>query len=197
MGDEMMPGIDHLLEAILSGEDTRAEPAVSALAATGGDDAVSVLAQRLPGTHTDGRWWIARALAVIQTPKSVELLIRLMDDPAGDVRACAAMALGELGAADGADALAAHLTDESAHVGELCTVALSRIGAAAVPALLRALQEGGALARIRAAKALVPIESQETIPALFHALDDENAVVTYYAQDALERMGVGMVLLKP
>jgi HEAT repeat protein len=43
----------------------------------------------------------------------------------------------------------------------------------------------------------VPIESQEAISALIHALDDENAVVTYYAQDALERMGIGMILVKP
>jgi len=105
--------------------------------------------------------------------------------------------LGELAAADGVDALAAHLADESAHVSEVCAVALSCIGAAAVPALLRALQEGDSLTRARAAKALVPIESQEAIPALIHALDDENAVVTYYAQDALERMGIGMILVKP
>jgi HEAT repeat protein len=192
-----MPGMDDLVEAILSGEDARAEPAVSMLAALSGDDAVSAFARRLPDTQRDGRWWMARALAVIQTPRSVELLTQMMDDPTADVRACAAMALGELGAAEGVDVLAAHLADESAHVAELCTVALSRIGAAAVPALLRVLQEGGSLARIRAAKALVPIESHDAIPALFQALDDENAIVTYYAQDALERMGVGMVLLKP
>jgi HEAT repeat protein len=62
---------------------------------------------------------------------------------------------------------------------------------------LRALQEGVPVERIRAAKALVPIESHEAIPALVHALDDENAIVTHYAEDALERMGVGMVLLQP
>jgi HEAT repeat protein len=121
----------------------------------------------------------------------------MMDDPASDVRACAAMALGELNAAKGANALIAHLADESALVAEVCTVALSRVGAAAVPALLPALREGDTLTRIRAAKALVPIESHEAIAALIHALDDENAVVTHYAEDALARMGVGMLLVKP
>ena len=95
------------------------------------------------------------------------------------------------------DALAAHLADENAHVAELCTVALWRIGAAAVPALLRKLETGNALERIRAAKALVSVESQDAIPALIRALDDENAVVTHYAEDALARMGVGMILVKP
>lgn len=192
----MTPGMSQILDAVLSGEDARAEPAVSALAVVGGDEAVSAFAQHLAGAHTDGRWWVARALAVIQTPQSVRLLTEMMGDPAADVRACAAMALGELHAAEGAEALAAHLADESAHVAELCSVALSRIGVPAVPTLLRALQDGGSLTRIRAAKALVPIESHEAIPALFQALDDENAVVTHYAEAALERMGVGMVLLK-
>jgi len=74
---------------------------------------------------------------------------------------------------------------------------LWRIGAAAVPALLHKLETGNALERIRAAKALAPVESHDAIPALIHALDDENAVVAHYAEDALARMGVGMILVKP
>jgi HEAT repeat protein len=123
-----------------------------------------------------------------------------VNDPDADVRACAAMSLGELhesSGAQGVEALAAHLADENAHVAELCTVALWRIGAAAVPALLHKLETGNALERIRAAKALVPVESHDAIPALIRALDDENAVVTHYAEDALARMGVGMILVKP
>lgn len=196
----MTRGMAELLEAITSGEDERAEGAVSALSVLGGEDAVPALAGRLPAANPDGRWWIARTLATLPTPQSAAILIELLNDPDSDVRACAALALGELHATVGveaADALAAHLADESAHVAEVCTVALARIGAWAVPTLLRALQDGVPVRRIRAAKALVPIESHEAIPALIHALDDEDAIVTHYAQDALERMGVGMVLLQP
>ena len=189
-----------LFEAIVSGEDERAELAVLALSAVGGDEAVTALIRRLPEADSDGRWWIARALATLPTPQAAATLIELLNDPESDVRACAALALGELhalGGAEAAGALIAHLADESAHVAEVCTVALCRIGAAAVPGLLRALQAGIPVERIRAAKALVPIESHEAIPALIHALDDENAIVTHYAEDALERMGVGLVLLQP
>jgi len=192
----MSPDMNGFLEALLSGQDAQAEPAMRALAACG-DDAVSALAQRLPVVPPDGRWWIARTLAAIHTPLSAKLLVRMMDDPDVSVRACAALALGELCAAEGVEALAAHLADESAHVALLCAEALARIGAAAVPALLRVLQEGHLPERIYAAKALVPIGSSQAIPALIQALDDENAVVAYYAQDALERMGVGMVLVEP
>ena len=196
----MTPEMDDLFEAIASGEDERAELAVLALSAAGGDEAVTALAQRLPKANSDGRWWIARTLATLPTRQSAATLFELLNDPDSNVRACAALALGELhalGGAEAANALIAHLADESAYVAEVCTVALCRIGAAAVPVLLRALQEGAPVERIRAAKALVPIESHEAIPALIHALDDEDAIVTHYAEDALERMGVGMVLLQP
>ncbi len=190
---------DELVQKILSGQDEQAEPAVEPLAAYH-DEAVEALAESLAGADADARWWIARTLAAIHTSQSAALLTKMMGDPDSGVRTCAAMALGELGSlagAEGAQALAAHLADESAHVAEVCTVALSRVGKPAVPALLRALQEGGPLERIRAAKAFIPIESNDAIPALIHALDDENAVVEHYAEEALARMGVGMVLLKP
>jgi len=196
----MIPGMDDLLEAILSGKDQRAESALSALAAMDSRQVVSELARRLPDANPDGRWWIARALATLPTSQSAATLIQMLGDPDSDVRACAALALGELRSivgAEAASALTAHLADESAHVAEVCAVALRRIGAPAVPVLLRALQEGVPVERIRAAKALVPIESHDAIPALIQALDDEDALVTYYAQDALERMGVGLVLLQP
>jgi HEAT repeat protein len=192
--------VHRLVDVLLSGDDALAEQIVSVLALAEGEAAASALERRLLGANSDDRWWIARALAVVPTPQSVLLLSGLLDDPDSDVRACAALALGELHAIGGdqeARALAAHLADENAHVAEICTVALWRIGAAAVPVLLQKLQEGKSLERIRAAKALVPIESHEAIPALIAALDDENAVVTHYAEDALARMGVGMILLKP
>jgi HEAT repeat protein len=199
MGDGMKQ-INRLLDALLSGDDALAEHIVHSFVLVDGEEVVSALASRLPNASPDDRWWIARALAIIPKPQSVMLLTNLVNDPDADVRACAAMALGELHAisgTEGANALAAHLADENAHVAEICTVALWRIGVAAVPVLLSKLQGGNALERIRAAKALVPIESHAAIPALIGALDDENAVVTHYAEDALERMGVGMVYVKP
>ena len=195
-----MTRIDHLVDALLSGDDERAEQTIPAIALADAEEVVSALERRLTRVSPDERWWVARALAAIPTARSVDILARLMDDPHSDVRACAAMALGELHAIAGtecAEALAAHLDDENAHVAEICAVSLGRVGVLAVPVLLTRLQAGNALQRIRAAKALVPIESHEAIPALIAALDDESAVVTHYAEEALERMGVGMVLVKP
>ena len=51
--------------------------------------------------------------------------------------------------------------------------------------------------RAGAARALVPLESQDAIPALLAALDDESAIVSLYAEEALWRLGIGMVFFKP
>jgi HEAT repeat protein len=195
-----MTPIDQFVNALLSGDDERAEQTIPAMALADGAEMVSALERRLAHANADERWWVARALAALPLPHSTTILTRLMNDPDSSVRACAAMALGELHAIVGTDsveALAAHLDDGNAHVAEICTVSLGRMGVLAVPALLDKLQVGNTLQRIRAAKALVMIESHDSIPALVAALDDENAVVTHYAEEALERMGVGMVLVKP
>jgi HEAT repeat protein len=74
---------------------------------------------------------------------------------------------------------------------------LIQIGQPAAPALIDALSNPSPATRAGAARALVPLESHAAIPALFAALDDESVMVTHYAQEALWRMGVGMVLIKP
>nr|HID14243.1 hypothetical protein [Anaerolineae bacterium] len=56
---------------------------------------------------------------------------------------------------------------------------------------------GDLLARVGAARALSIIQPEEAIPALCAALDDPSAIVTYHAEEALERMGVGGVLIQP
>ena len=70
-----------------------------------------------------------------------------------------------------------------------------------IPALLTArkvvLGNPSSAVRAGAARALIPLESHDAIPALFAALDDESAIVSFYAEEALWRLGVGMVLFKP
>ena len=48
--------------------------------------------------------------------------------------------------------------------------------------------------RVRAARALVPVESKKAIPILFEALEDESYTVRHYAEEALVRMGVGQMV---
>jgi len=92
----------------------------------------------------------------------------------------------------------ARLSDPSAYVGRLAADALAQFGQAAVPALIDALKEGGVAARAGAARALSAIQPQEAVEALCEALDDPSAIVTYYAEEALGKMGVlGLYLFEP
>jgi len=52
-------------------------------------------------------------------------------------------------------------------------------------------------ARLEAARALALIADQRAIPSLFQALDGESALLEYWANEGLERMGVGMAFFIP
>ena len=75
--------------------------------------------------------------------------------------------------------------------------ALAAIGSQTVPLLLDAMQNGEHIVRLEAVRALAKIGDESAIPALFEALDDRSALIEYWANEGLEKMGVGMVFYKP
>ena len=89
------------------------------------------------------------------------------------------------------------LSDSSVFVSAMASDALARIGRSGVPILIERLRNGIGLERARAAKALLAILDSRSIPALIAALDDDSPVVQHYASEALTRLGVGTVLIKP
>ena len=194
-----MTAADHktLIEALFSGDDERAEEAALALGRLG-DAALPVLRDLLSHPDGDCRWWVTRALGEIDSTAAIALLIDRCHDVDPDVRACAIYALGTPdGEAAGAiPALIGRLADSSVYVGQIAADSLARIGPAATPHLIAALNEGAPSVRSRAARALAHIADPQSIPALITALDDENPIVEYYADIALQKMGVGTVLLK-
>ena len=189
------------LECIAAGDDDCTEQAALAIGRLG-DAALPSLRDMLAQTDPDLRWWAARTLAAVGTQAAapqgaMQLLIDALADPDRDVRACVAYGLGEIGAEEAIPGLVHLLADDSPLVCRVAADSLARIGAPAVPALIDALQSEMVLTRAGAARALSFIQPQEAIPALFAALDDPSAIVTHYAEEALERMGVGLVLFQP
>jgi HEAT repeat protein len=191
------PDRTELLQALASGDDDRAEQAALAVGRLG-DAALPALRELLPKADLDCRWWITRALGEIHTDASISMLIDQCDESDPDVRACAIFALGTFGeqAVNAVPALIDRLADPSVYVGGLAADALARIGSAATPLLIRGLREGAPAVRGRAARALAQIADASSIPALVVALEDENPIVEYYADIALQKMGVGTILLK-
>ena len=195
MGQTEMQDLVNVLADSAADEGQR-DSAASALALLG-DGAIVPLRQLLGTGDADQRWWSARGLAAIDGPTSVTLLIETLSDCDPDVRACAALGLGTLAAAEAVSPLVHRMADENIYVGRIAGNALIQIGKPAIPALIKALDSTSPAIRGGAARALVAVPSHDAIPALVSALSDESAIVTYYAQEALERLGVGIVFVKP
>jgi len=188
--------MDELLEVLASGDEESREAAVHALARFGSRAARPLVAM-LGSGDGDRRWWATRALAEIGGPDAVMALRDVLDDPDPDLRACAALALGRIRDASAAPALATRLADPSPFVASIAADALSLIGEAAVETLAESLDSPEPHTRLLAVRALSRIKSREAIGPLCGVLEDPSYLVRYYAQEALEALGVGMVFFSP
>ncbi|MGD8968797.1 MAG: HEAT repeat domain-containing protein [Anaerolineae bacterium] len=184
------------LDAVAAGDDVQTEESAIALSEME-DEAIPALRDALADLDPGRRWWAVRALAAVGTDAAIRLLITALEDVDADVRACAVVALAKLKPEEAIEPLVARLSDRSAYVGRLTADGLAQFGQPAVNALIGALEDGDTAARAGAARALTAIQPEEAIPALYRALDDPSALVSYYADEALERMGVGIVLFRP
>jgi HEAT repeat protein len=204
---------EELVAQLIGGDDARAEAAVKAFASLSpesGVEAFDILsslavpkngenAQRSADSDAsavDRRCWAVQALAALPHADTTPVLIAALQDPAPEVRQCAALALRLHPDPRAAQPLAAALADPDALSARLAVDALAAIGQPAVPALLDVLAVDSPSARLGALRALAAIGDTRAIPALFAALDG-TTLEEYWASAALERMGVGMSFFNP
>jgi HEAT repeat protein len=188
---------DHsaLLADLVSGEDSRAESAATALAQLGAEAAHS-LRQLLSAGQEDHRWWAIRALSAHSHANGADFLPALQDN-SPDVRQCAILALCHHPHPPAADRLIHFLRAPDPLTANLAATALAAIGADAVPALIQTLQSEHPRARLEATRALAQIRDPRAIPALMQALQNDSALMEYWATQGLENLGLNMLLLKP
>ena len=180
----------------LAGDDLRAEAAARELAAQGVAALPSLreIVASAGGASEDARWWAARALALIDSPEAVRLLLGLLADPDPALRACAVAGLGERASAEAVPALIDLLADPSPFLARLASDALIHIGPAAVAPLITALGDAASQQRrFLSARALSRLAAPESIPALFRALEDDSSLVQFWADEGLDRLGIGML----
>jgi HEAT repeat protein len=191
-----MRDFEDVLDELSCGEDARAEAALTYLAAWG-PEVVDLLQERLRNPEPEVRWWAVRGLAEVKDERVPELLVKALSDADKSVRWCAGLALRENPSEKAGPALLSLLADQDALTRRLAGDALVAIGSPVVTQLLQAMQSGEQSARIEAVRALAKIGDERAIPALFEALDDGSALVEYWANEGLDKMGVGMVFYKP
>ena len=195
--------MQNLLAELTSGDDTRAENSIPALTELG----MAVIPALLDLTHAeeaDTRWWAVRALAASPHTRTEEL-IPLLSDSASEVRAATALALCNHPHESAVEALIKTLADEDPLTAGLAGNALVKIGGPSVPSLLRVMDarvepgrnEALTGIRILALRALCDIRDHRAIPVMLKSLNDESAVLQYWAREGLERLGLNMVYIKP
>ena len=192
--------LDLLVKSILieltSGDDERAEAVVPQVASLG-ETAVDSLFALLESPSSDHRWWATRALSVIDHSKVQDGLQRALGDDDPNVRQCAALSLRMHATPSAIPALVNALHDTDRLVARFAADALVAIGASAIPALSQSMQASDPVVRMEAMRALAAIEDSNAFHTLFDALDDPSPLVCYWAEQGLERLGIGMVFFIP
>ena len=189
-----MSNLQSLLDDLVSGDEARAEAAIPALSEM--DTAMPALLDLTRSTDVDTRWWALRALASMPHSQT-EWLVPFLNDPAPEIRQCAALGLAGRPDESATESLVRALSDDDSMVGSLAVHALVKIGAAAVPALIEAVKNGGQSQRIHALRALAEIRDHRAIPIMMQVMQEDSALLQHWAQEGLERLGLDMVYMKP
>ncbi len=190
-----MVEIQDLLAELTSGDDVRAENSIPAIVELG----AAVISALLDLTHADdvdSRWWAVRALAAFPDAQP-DNLIPLLDDLSPEVRAAAALALCNHPHESAVEALIKSLADSDPLTAGLAANALAKIGSPAVPNLLEIMAKAPTGIRILALRALSEIRDHRAIPVMMKCLGGESAILQYWAQEGLDRLGLNMVYVKP
>ncbi len=188
--------LEALLVELTSGDDARAESAVPRLAALGKETVIPSLRGLLDSPEADIRCWAARTLASLPS-LDPGLLLPLLSDAAPEVRQCAALGLCSHPSAAGIPALIRALSDPDNLAADLAARALIAVGEPATESLLAVLKEAGQPARILAMRALAEIADPRAIRPMIEAMSEESAMLQYWAETGLERLGVNMLYVKP
>jgi len=188
--------LQDLLSDLTSGDEARAESAVAALMELG-ESVIPSLLELTRSPDADTRWWAVRALAQSPHCRTEWLIPFLTEDPAPEVRQCAALGLAVKADESAIQPLVRALSDADGMVGSLAANALVKIGSAAVPALIEVVKAGAQSARILALRALAEIKDHRAIPVMMKVMEEDSSLLQYWAQEGLERLGLNMIYLKP
>lgn len=184
-----------LLAELTSGDDERAENVIPAIVSLGAA-AIPALLDLTRTADSDSRWWAIRALAASPHTQTSDL-IPFLSDPNPETRAAAALALSHHPGEEALSALTQTLRDSDPLTAGLAANALVQLGKVAVPNLIEAAGEGPMNIRILALRSLSEMRDHRAIPVMMKCIQEDSAVLGYWAQLGLERLGLDMVYIKP
>lgn len=188
--------LQSLLSAVQAGDESQCL-SLSRQLAECGSQILPALEKLLHAADPELRWWAVYALGQAGLPQSTALLIDALQDAEPAVRHCAARALQEQADPLAVPTLVGLLGQADGLLKRLAADALIAAGVPAISPLLEIMQDQNHPGRGQAVRILALIADPSAIPVLFAALEDESDWVKYWANEGLERMGIGMVFFKP
>ena len=191
-----MRTLQDLLDDLTSGDEERAENAVPLLVELG-EDAIPALLDLTHSPDMDSRWWALRTLAQSPLCRTEWLIPFLENDPAPEVRQCAALGLAGKADESATQPLVHALSDADGIVGSLAATALVKIGGAAVPSLIDVVKSGVQSTRILALRALAEIKDHRAIPIMMKVMEEDSSLLQHWAKEGLDRLGLDMIYIKP
>jgi HEAT repeat protein len=122
----------------------------------------------------------------------------LLNDPAPEVRQCAALGLAVKPDETAIQPLVQALSDADSITSHLAMNALIKAGKDAAPALIESVKKKDPQsARILALRALAEIRDHRAIPVMMQVMEEDSVLLQHWAQEGLERLGLAMVYIKP
>jgi HEAT repeat protein len=89
------------------------------------------------------------------------------------------------------------LQNEDTLLRRLAGDALAAAGRQAIPGLVQAVEQGPAAVRIEVVRALAKMQHPDAIGPLFRSIDDPSSLVQHWAEEGLDRLGIGMAFFQP
>ncbi len=189
-----MSELKTLLDELTSGDEPRAEAAAVQFVSLG-NPALYALAALLASPDADTRWWALRSISEFESPRTPNLLLLGLEDADPQVQACAALALRKHPAMRAIPQLIGLLGNQDQLLSRLGRDALVAVGTLATQELIRVVEDlqQPYHARLDGVRALAEIGDTDAIGTLFKVFQEEAGMLQYWAEEGLERMGIGMV----
>lgn len=191
-----MTDLQNFLNDLTSGDEGRAEDSVALLIGLG-ENAIPALLDLTRSSNVDSRWWALRTLAQSPHCRTEWLVPFLLNDPAPEVRQCAALGLAGKPDENVIQPLVRALSDGDNMVASLAGNALVKNGSAAVLSLIEIVKNAPQSVRVHALRALAEIRDHRAIPIMMKVMEEDSALLQHWAKEGLDRLGLDMVYIKP
>jgi len=194
-----METLDQLLVDLTSGNEPQAEASAVQLVQFG-ELAFNLLSNLTSDPDPDTRWWAIRALSEFKEQDASPIFLQALEDSNPEIQACAALSLQKNPNAQAIPKLIPLLGNSNQLLSRLAGGALISLGFEATQHLIHLIESPDAQtphSRLEAVRCLAEIQDPASIPTLFKIFQDGSSMMQYWAEEGLNRMGIGMVFFDP